>query len=60
MSILSEIAHEFNVPLHFIGTDFQKNVWQVLQQIPYGEPRSYGQQAMILVTPRLSEQLPVV
>jgi methylated-DNA-[protein]-cysteine S-methyltransferase len=32
---------QFTVPLHFVGTDFQQSVWQALQNIPYGETRSY-------------------
>lgn len=43
---------EFSVPLHLIGTDFQQKVWQVLQNIPYGETCSYGQQAAILGNPK--------
>ena len=31
----------FKTPMHIIGSDFQKNVWQTLQQIPLGETRSY-------------------
>jgi AraC family transcriptional regulator of adaptative response/methylated-DNA-[protein]-cysteine methyltransferase len=27
----------FDVPLDFIGTDFQKKVWKLLLEIPYGE-----------------------
>lgn len=34
---------QFDLPLHFIGTDFQKQVWQALLSIPYGETRSYLQ-----------------
>jgi len=30
------------------GTDFQKSVWVALQQIPYGETRSYKQQSIAL------------
>lgn len=33
----------FNLPLHFIGTPFQQQVWQALLTIPYGETRSYLQ-----------------
>jgi len=36
---------EFSVPLDTIGTDFQKKVWKMLQQIPYGETWSYQEQA---------------
>jgi methylated-DNA-[protein]-cysteine S-methyltransferase len=32
----------FSVPLAFVGTAFQKQVWQALLTIPYGEIRSYG------------------
>ncbi len=31
----------FSVKLDFMGTDFQKAVWQALLTIPYGETRSY-------------------
>ena len=27
---------DFSVPLHFIGTEFQKQVWEILCTIPYG------------------------
>ena len=30
------------VPLALEGTAFQKTVWQILLEIPYGETRSYG------------------
>ncbi|WP_207432298.1 bifunctional transcriptional activator/DNA repair enzyme AdaA [Sabulibacter ruber] len=42
---------EFTVPLYAPGTDFQRGVWQVLQQIPYGTTRSYKQQALALAQP---------
>ena len=32
---------EFSLPLQFEGTTFQKKVWNVLREIPYGETRSY-------------------
>jgi methylated-DNA-[protein]-cysteine S-methyltransferase len=31
----------FDIPLHPVGTDFQKSVWDALRQIPYGETRTY-------------------
>lgn len=31
----------FELELDFIGTDFQKKVWQALLTIPYGQTRSY-------------------
>jgi len=36
---------EFTVPLSPVGTDFQKNVWEILRQIPYGKTKSYLQQS---------------
>lgn len=38
----------FDLPLHLVGTPFQKNVWEGLLQIPYGETRSYKQQSIFL------------
>lgn len=35
--------HDFTVPLDPRGTDFQRQVWQALRSIPYGETRTYGQ-----------------
>lgn len=39
---------EFSVPLHLLGSPFQKRVWEGLLQIPYGETRSYKQQSVFL------------
>jgi AraC family transcriptional regulator of adaptative response/methylated-DNA-[protein]-cysteine methyltransferase len=36
---------DFEVPLDINGTAFQIRAWQALQKIPYGETRSYQQQA---------------
>ena len=38
----------FNLKLNPQGTDFQKQVWQSLQQIPYGKTRSYRKQSEAL------------
>jgi len=32
----------FELPLDFRGTDFQRQVWSALLEIPFGETRSYG------------------
>lgn len=32
---------EFDIPLLFVGTDFQKKVWNELLKIPYGETIPY-------------------
>jgi methylated-DNA-[protein]-cysteine S-methyltransferase len=37
--------HEFTVPLDLRGTDFQKDCWEELRRIPYGETRSYAEVA---------------
>lgn len=36
---------KFTVPLLFIGTGFQKSVWNALLQIPYGKTMAYGEEA---------------
>ncbi|MBL7718691.1 MAG: methylated-DNA--[protein]-cysteine S-methyltransferase [Flavipsychrobacter sp.] len=46
------LRQKFDVPLHLLGTDFQKKVWQGLLQIPYGETRSYEQQSAFLGDPK--------
>lgn len=33
---------EMDIPLQPEGTDFQKQVWQLLGQIPYGQTTTYG------------------
>ena len=41
----------FTVSLDVYGTAFQKNVWKILQQIPYGQTWSYEHQALKLTKP---------
>jgi AraC family transcriptional regulator, regulatory protein of adaptative response / methylated-DNA-[protein]-cysteine methyltransferase len=43
---------EFILPLVMQGTPFQQEVWKALQAIPYGETRSYQEQAEMLGKPR--------
>lgn len=38
----------FQTPLHLTGSDFQKQVWNLLQEIPMGETRSYKDLACAL------------
>jgi methylated-DNA-[protein]-cysteine S-methyltransferase len=38
----------FDIPLCIQGTDFQKQAWEILANIPYGETISYGEQALRL------------
>lgn len=42
---------EFSLPLEFVGTEFQKQVWAALVTIPYGETRSYGEIARQIGNP---------
>jgi len=41
----------FSIPLFTPGSEFQQEAWKTLQQIPYGETRSYQQQAISLSKP---------
>lgn len=43
---------DFDVPLLFAGTDFQKTVWRKLLQIPYGTTVSYGEMARRIGMPK--------
>jgi len=43
--------HDFSLPLHVTGTEHQMKAWQVLQQIPYGETISYGEEATRMGNP---------
>lgn len=45
-------APDFQVPLHFQGTTFQKEVWKILLSIPYGETTTYGAIAKQLAAKR--------
>ena len=43
---------EFNLPILLEGTVFQKQTWRALLTIPYGETRSYSEQAMLIGNPK--------
>ncbi len=45
---------EFDLPLDPHGTDFQRAVWDALCEIPFGETRSYGEQARMIGRPNAS------
>jgi len=47
----SAIRTAFTIPLDPVGTEFQKRVWEVLNEIPYGTTRSYAGQAKALNKP---------
>ncbi len=39
---------DFMPPIHLTGTPFQRSVWNILQQIPYGKTITYGEIAVLL------------
>jgi methylated-DNA-[protein]-cysteine S-methyltransferase len=43
---------KFQIPLLLLGTDFQKSVWQALNQIPFGKTISYQSQAQEIKKPK--------
>lgn len=42
----------FDLPLAPCGSEFQRSVWQALQEIPYGETRSYRDLAAAIDRPK--------
>lgn len=42
LEYLNGRRQEFDLPLAFAGTEFQRKVWQALREIPYGKTVSYG------------------
>jgi O-6-methylguanine DNA methyltransferase len=61
-AVLAQTAHElaeyfagrrqrFGVPLDLVGTPFQLSAWQALLAIPYGQTRSYAEQARAIGRP---------
>jgi len=47
----------FSIPLDMRGTFFQKQVWEALLDIPFGETRTYGQLAKQLGKPNHSRAI---
>lgn len=43
---------KFDLPLTLIGTDFQKDVWHALQDIPYGSCPTYADIAQAIGKPK--------
>ncbi len=42
----------FDLPIAFSGTEFQQQTWRALLTIPYGETRSYSEQAQVIGKPK--------
>lgn len=43
---------DVQLPLHFTGTVFQNEVWEILYSIPYGKTMTYGEIARLLARKR--------
>jgi len=43
---------KFKTPIKLLGSEFQKEVWQALQQIPYGQTCSYQELAQKMNRPK--------
>ena len=50
--VIQEAMSQLEVPLLFVGTEFQKSVWYKLLEIPYGSTVSYGELAKQLDLPK--------
>jgi methylated-DNA-[protein]-cysteine S-methyltransferase len=44
----------FDLPLRLEGTDFQKEVWEAVSHVPYGQTASYGEIALLIGRPKAS------
>lgn len=45
---------QFDLPIESVGTKFQKKVWHLLQEIPFGATISYGTLAKMVGNPNAS------
>lgn len=48
---LAGTRRQFDLPIRLLGTDFQRQVWQALQAIPWGSTRTYQDIAADLGNP---------
>ena len=46
------VRKSFDIPLELEGTSFRKEAWNALRAIPYGQTKTYGQQAKCLGNPK--------
>ncbi len=54
LEYLAGTRDTFDLPLDQVGTEFQHSVWKALEEIPFGETRSYGEIAAELGKPSAS------
>ena len=52
LEYFSRKRDQFEIPITLNGTEFQKQAWQALLAIPYGETRSYSDQAQSIGRPK--------
>lgn len=52
LEYLSGQRRSFSLPLHPMGTPFQQRVWKALQDIPFGETRTYRDLAQAAGCPK--------
>mgnify|MGYP005858533841 CR=1 FL=1 len=48
----SQKREKFDLPLLPKGSDFQRKVWQMLREIPYGKTISYKEEALSVGNPK--------
>ena len=53
-SYFAGLLNDFDLPIAFRGTDFQKKVWRELTKSPYGQTISYGELARRVGSPKAS------
>lgn len=49
---LAQTRTDFDIPIVTVGTDFQKNVWAALMEVPYGATSSYSELAESINSPK--------
>lgn len=52
LEYLAGVRREFDLPLAPKGTEFYRSVWRALEEIPYGETRSYRDIAQAVGRPK--------
>jgi methylated-DNA-[protein]-cysteine S-methyltransferase len=48
---------DFDLPLMPEGTDFQKSVWNVMLETPYGQTKTYGEVGKLIGNPKASQAI---
>lgn len=56
MYFLGELK-EFNLPIYLEGTEFQKSVWNVMMNTPFGQTKTYGEVGKIIGNPKASQAI---